>query len=63
MSQKDLSAYHEKGYTGLNNLGNTCFLNACLQILNHTAAQFSTDEFSRTIETLFAEANLRRFPI
>lgn len=32
----DLSKYKDKGKIGLENLGNTCFLNACMQVLNHT---------------------------
>jgi len=32
----DLSKYKQNGITGMENLGNTCFLNSCMQIINHT---------------------------
>ena len=48
----DLEKYKNKGLTGLANLGNTCYLNSCIQILSHSY------EFNQLLEDIDYESKL-----
>ena len=49
--QTRFTEYNNKGITGLANLGNTCFINACIQCISHT---YELNDFlSKTGKALF----------
>ena len=56
----DLTKYKENGITGMENMGNTCFLNSCMQMINHTYELndfFDSSKFKEYLKTDIVESH------